>query len=84
MLAAATPAAQTTVRAPTRRVVPSGAFSSTPAASMSTTSSLTSEVTPRLSSWRTALADRSGGKAASTRSPPSTSRIRPSPVFIAR
>ena len=77
-LAAATPAAHTTVRAPTRRVVPSGALSSTPAASMSTTSSLTSEVTPSPSSWRTALADRSGGKAASTRSPPSTSRIRPS------
>src|SRR3954467_6100593 len=78
------PAAHPTGRAAMRSVLPSGCWSWTPSASMSTTSAPTIGVTPRFSSWLTALWERSGGKAMSTRSPPSTSRIRPSAVSTAR
>ena len=76
---AVTPAAHTTVRAVTRSVSPSGARTVTPRASTSTTVRESIGVTPIRSSERRARSDSDGGKLVSTRSPASTSTMRPLP-----
>jgi hypothetical protein len=73
---AVTPAAQMMVRVAMRSVLSSARRTVTLCASTSTTDSPSRPVTPRLSSERSALAERLSGKLVSTRSSASTSRMR--------
>ncbi len=81
---AVTPAAQTTVRAETRSVSPSGARTVTPRASTSITVRESIGLTPIRSSERRARSDSAGGKLESTRSPASTSTMHPLPGSAVR
>src|ERR1035438_8116151 len=71
---ARTPAAQSTVWVAMRSVRPS-TVKVAPSASMAVTLALVRERTPRAINWRSALAERSGGKAGKTRGSPSIRRM---------